>query len=220
MNGPHKAIRVLKDTLGSDKLRASWAEQAYANAILGSCSKSVRCVISGLRCWIEFATIVVKLHERDGLPPQPDHLVMWSSTFRFVDTFSNYLGHVATGCDLVKMPADAIRHPLVKRAKRALRCRMGPPRPKRFIQFGMLKSIVNWFSTNDRLPEAMLFLTAYVFLLRVPSEALPIAYGGVGRIAGQHFGGQTATMFVNSDEIMLLLSSRKNKPVRSRLTRA
>ena len=38
---------------------------------------------------------------RTYFPPQLSWLVVWSSLFRCVGTFSNYLAHVKTGCIVV-----------------------------------------------------------------------------------------------------------------------
>ena len=53
---------------------------------------------------------------------------------------------------------------------------------------------------------AMLFVTTYVFMLRLQSEALPIA---VNRI-GEGHAGQRAVISLEGDEVVLRLERRKN----------
>ena len=60
---------------------------------------------------------------------------------------------------------------------------------------------------------AMLFLITYVFLLRLPSEALPIE---VGRVPGKH---QQAVLEMEDGKLVLTLLRRKNRPAGSRLER-
>ena len=60
---------------------------------------------------------------------------------------------------------------------------------------------------------AMLFLITYVFLLRLPSEALPIE---VGRVPGKH---QQAVLEMDDGKLVLTLLRRKNRPAGSRLER-
>ena len=59
----------------------------------------------------------------------------------------------------------------------------------------------------------MLFLTCYVFLLMLPSEALPILVSRGGAA-----GGQQATICVEVDKVVLHLGRRKKKPHGSTLT--
>jgi hypothetical protein len=49
--------------------------------------------------------------------------------------------------------------------------------------------------------HAFLFLITYVFLLRLPSEALPLKAGKVG--------GQ-ACIYVEGDEVVLMLATRRD----------
>ena len=60
---------------------------------------------------------------------------------------------------------------------------------------------------------AMLFLITYVFLLRLPSEALPIE---IGRVPGKH---QQAVLEMDDGKLVLTLLRRKNRPAGSRLER-
>ena len=57
----------------------------------------------------------------------------------------------------------------------------------------------------------MLYLLAYAFLLRLPSEALPAA---VGR------GGGQSSLYREGDNLVLELKRRKNKPCGSKLVRS
>ena len=62
---------------------------------------------------------------------------------------------------------------------------------------------------------AMLWLVAYTFLLRVPSEALPIARGS----AEAFWEGQAMLYLEGKDTLVLRLKNRKNKPRGSTLRR-
>ena len=61
--------------------------------------------------------------------------------------------------------------------------------------------------------HAALFLFTYAFLLRLPSEALPVV---CGRASGNN--GQ-ATLYKGDNTLVLTLAKRKNKPSGSRLVR-
>ena len=60
---------------------------------------------------------------------------------------------------------------------------------------------------------AVLFLVTYVFLLRLPSEALPIVVGEIGQTEAK------AVLQCVGDKLVLKLERRKNKPQGSTLTR-
>lgn len=71
--------------------------------------------------------------------------------------------------------------------------------------------ISKWCSQNDRYRRhSLLFLFAYAFLLRLPSEALPVV---VGKGAGP------AYLYLEGGTLVLDLARRKNKPRGSRLIR-
>ena len=65
--------------------------------------------------------------------------------------------------------------------------------------------------------DAMLYLSAYVFLLRVPSECLPMRKGS--GLFGSEGYSHKSVICVNDSEVVLHLSSRKNRPKGSRLIR-
>ena len=71
-----------------------------------------------------------------------------------------------------------------------------------WIQMALLGRVMSWCDqqgTSLAKTLALLFLTAYVFLLRLPSEALPIAVGNVGG---------PACLFLEGSELVLRLAKR------------
>ena len=101
-------------------------------------------------------------------------------------------------------------HPALRKAKSTLR-KAGrfAKRPPLWIQRSMVEQLVAFCNAREHLSiYGMLFLVSYVFLLRLPSEALPIA-----REAGP------CSISVSGDCVVLDLRKRKNRPGGSRLTR-
>ena len=98
------------------------------------------------------------------------------------------------------MPSAIIDDPLVKRAKRSIdKRRQFVPRKCLFLRLGMVKELVlGILSYPAWETAAMLFLTFYVFLIRLPSEALPIVVN-----SGRALDGQQATICVESDFVVL-----------------
>ena len=74
--------------------------------------------------------------------------------------------------------------------------------------------MLEWSEANPKYRKyALLYLFAYVFLLRVPSEALPVVSGKVNVTEAQ------SVLEVRGEQILLKLQKRKNRPGGSLLTR-
>ena len=91
---------------------------------------------------------------------------------RHPGTFANYCGYVRTGCLLLGVSADVFDAPEIARAKRAIAARgLHAARPKMWIRRDTLEKIVEWCDARpDFKAYGMLYLAAYAFLLRLPSE--------------------------------------------------
>jgi hypothetical protein len=121
---------------------------------------------------------------RDGrkyFPPAVPMLLAWSMGFRVRGTFVNYLGYVRTGCLVAGCSVQAFSDPAGQRAKMSIDDSVDfERRPPMLLQQPLVRALV---LLGRERPEfathSMLFLCTYVFLLRLPSEALPLlAHGG------------------------------------------
>ena len=95
--GPRLAFEKLDLKAMSSNERNSWLKGARADAILGSCARSLKYVQSGLRCYEGFMS-QARPNAKYVLPPMLDDLLAWSIMFRSDGTLSNHLGHVKTAC--------------------------------------------------------------------------------------------------------------------------
>ena len=145
-------------------------------AIVGSCPKSHRSAKSGMRFWKWFAGNVLGWRG-DVLPPTLDGLLQWSRLFRCHKTFGNYVAYVKLACEIVSAPVDVFSHPSVRRAKMAIeKRRLLAPRKPTWVRLAVLQRIMAAVDGRPELRQlSMVFLAAYVFLLRLPSEGLPMA---------------------------------------------
>ena len=137
--------------------------------------RSLRETVSALKCWSTFAREVLGLGGRE-LPPTVDGLAAWSRMFRSKHTFCNYVGKLKLACELAKVSTVSLEHPSVRRCKRTLTVMQRPPKPKMFIQKPLLVQLVTLALEEGDCYAAWLYILAYAFLLRVPSEGevLPI----------------------------------------------
>lgn len=212
--GPTQALKRLTGAFSEGASKVEWLEQARLQALLGSCPHSHKSFQSGLRCYVAFAVKVLGLPGRE-LPPTIASLLAWSTLFRCAGTFSNYVGHVKLACQIAQVSTAAFDDRSLRRAKVSIAKRRAfIARKPMFICMPLLRDIIRIADVAGMPDAGMLFLTAYVFLLRLPSEALPIVHGVVG--VGH---GQQAIVVVEHDCIILKLARRKNKPEGSVLKR-
>ena len=215
--GPRAATRALRAQLRSSAERSAWVREAWASAMLGSCPCSHASAKSGLRCWFAFARAVLGLSPECALPPSAEGLVSWSLTFRCQGTYCNYVSHVRLGCYLADVDTAVFDHPAIRRAKAAVAKRAPQAgRQRHFIRLCLLERLVALPEVRGEggAPWRYLWLVAYTFLLRVPSEALPARVGDEGPDPSWQSG-----LFVRGEELCLRLRRRKNRRQGSFLTR-
>ena len=210
--GPAKAARSL--LLQGEDVEV-WLEKARVAAIAGSCPRSHKELKSSVRAYCIFATKVKRL----ALPPTVELLLAWSNLFRCKATFQNYVSHVRTACQLVGCNIDQTYDSVLRKAMRAIDKRRGyVPRPPMWIGMDLVKRLVVCGSSSSSpktVAITMAFLTTYVFMLRMPSECLPIR---VARGDASDHGHQ-AVITISSVELVLKLRRRKNKEGGSLLVR-
>ena len=134
--------------------------------------------------------------------------------------YANYLSHLRLARVLVRVPVDAFDHPAVKRAKQAIVARATwQPRPRMFIREGLLIKVMQALGGERHGRQlSMLFLCAYVFILRLPSEALPIVVGSTG--AGAESDRHKCVIHPGETTVSLRLAWRKNRRGPSTLSRS
>lgn len=178
--------------------------------MMGSCPRTRESFQSGVAHWLEYISIV---HGMDNcaFPPVLDDILGWSLTFRCLGTFGNYLTHLRAACCAWGHPPPPVGDPVIKRAMNAVAKRqLHTPKPKLAIQRTMLRNMLD----RDRHKEAdmdhaMLWLMAYTWLLRVPSEALPVVKVSEDYVPS---GDEQSIIWRDGDTICLQLRRRKNLP--------
>ena len=214
--GPTAALKRLANNAWSGEAgicqaeaKRAWVDKARTASLLGSCPDSHKSFNSGTKAWAAFACEALQLKGKE-FPPPLDGLLAWSALFRHHKTFSNYLGYVRLGCHVLGVSDEVFRSPELKRAKVAVRKNGGfNARARMFLGHEMIRRIVALANPSSAVEWslAMMFLATYIFLLRLPSEALPMTVGGIG--CGQ---GRQSVISLESDELCLRLAKRKNLP--------
>ena len=216
---PCQALVKLKEALPHDKVeRTQWCNDARVSAVLGSCPDSRSSFKSGIRNYNKFCHELYGSSDA-GYPPTVDGIVLWSLTFQCVGTFANYLGFLRGACIALVLEVPQVDHPAVKRAKVGIIKRMlFSPKPRMFLQRTLVRNLV--LRTNHAHIDwkfAMLWCVAYWFLLRVPSEALPMTRG----VDKSSCPNAQSVIFLEADGTLCLrLKKRKNKLSGSLLKRS
>ena len=205
---PSAALKLLEQQMqlvGTNKRK--WLAEARVSAVLGSCPHTLRSLKSGLNNYFKYCEIVLGSRGA-GLPPTLDLILGWSHTHRCVGTFSNYVGHVASACLAIGLDCPPTTHPAICRAKQAIAKRLlFESLEQRCIQHAMLRCMIR--STRkgwETEAFVMLCLLSYTFLLRVPSEALPVV-----RCCVDGNPEEQSRLWLDGDELCLRLKRRKNR---------
>jgi len=201
--GPRAAAAALMKQKRTAAEKILWVWEARLTAISDSVAGSKDSVLSGMRAWVNFN---LNCTEGNGLPfpPHIDDLLAWSTLFRNHKTFGNYCGYVKVGCEILGLSVEVFAHPSLRRAKSAIeKRRLTTVRTPQFVRLAMIQRMVAELPTRPELRElVMLLLAAYIFLLRVPSEALPMS-------AKQ---GREVPVFAVEDELAVMrFPKRKNR---------
>ena len=214
--GPRAAVSDLQAALRSERERQEWVDSVWNAAVLGNNLSTRASIKAGLRCWFAFSCTVLRVPADRALPPSVRGLVSWSLAFKCAGTFANYVSHVKVGCLLANVPIGVFDHPVVKRAKTAVASRgLHVSRPRHFVRHALLENLVRASSSDEAAVQwRYLWVVAYAFLLRVPSEAIPLRAGDPGVPAAWHAG-----LFIQGDEMRLRLRARKNRRQGSLLSR-
>ena len=210
--GPSKAAKsILTEHVDTEK----WLQDSRIAAIAGSCPRSHASLKSSVRAYCAFALRV----NRPALPPTIDMLLSWSMLFRCKGTFQNYVSNVRTACQLVGLDTSMLHDRVLTKAIRSIEKRRDyiARKPMFLCESSVRKLIAHGrvSSEPDALALAMAYLTTYVFMLRMPSECLPmrVASGRSNDAALQ------SVITVESDQLRLCLHRRKNKDGGSTLVR-
>ena len=166
--GPAARLKVLRDSTADREDIKSFLHHGSRVNILKKVERSLGPVASGLQGYLNFCEL---LHV-SPFPPRASTLVNWSTLFTAGRTFQAYLSHVKTAC-LVAGYDTSCFTPEVLAAARGLKNSLH--RGSQSINYIWKESLLKIIAREDLSHEfSRLCFISYVFLLRVPSEALPL----------------------------------------------
>ena len=222
---PNEAIDELARLHGGNNVH-DLCRAATQVAVLGAAPRSYTWKSSGMNSWIRFSQKVLGLNREDCLPPTADGLVAWSLAFKSRGTYDNYVGAIKSACLMWGLDVTAFNHEILARAKVAIAKRSTKEPGSPGVTFDVLVPLVECTLAEEDTRSACLYVLAYWYLLRVPSEGLPARLGVVGvnnRLRAEKelvIEDEKATMFFRRRKniVALSLSITISFSARSRLS--
>jgi hypothetical protein len=142
------------------------------------------------------------------IPPRIEWLLLWSTFFKSHATYGNYLSALKWVCEGCEVNTGVFGDPALRRAKNALKLTTRV-REKMWIQAPLLVRLVSLAHGEGNMAAIILYVLAYVFMMRVPSELIPLRNGGVG-LTGVAETTFLSTIQRNDSEVRIVLKRRKN----------
>ena len=120
---------------------------------------------------------------------------------------------------IAQVPLDVFRKDLTDRCALMIEKSQGPPRERMFIRRHLLVRLVNLAKQERDESSALLYVLSYAFMLRVPSEALPMRMATVEDAVCGPSGETQSAIYAEAGKLHLALHRRKNLQHGSRMVR-
>ena len=116
--------------------------------------------------------VVLRFDPGGLFPPSPDTVLRWATLFSHGETFAQYLDHLAKAYQLMNLPNTWLTL-MVRAASKGLgNAQRVSFRFGNFIQRELFLRLIRFGTLSTEVGR--LFYISYLFLLRVPSEGLPV----------------------------------------------
>ena len=136
--------------------------------VMRSCELSLKSVASGIRCWGTFC----ELTGREHFPPTEEGVLAWSAYFSGGRTFQMYLPHLEKACVLVGHDLSWKTKAVVQAARGLAKAGDRIHEPKPAVSRALFSRMISRCPLDDAMIQAIWI--SWLFLLRVPSECLPL----------------------------------------------
>lgn len=174
---------------------------------LQAITRSWRSVASGLRAWGAFCSAMFP--QSPHFPICDESLMSYAVVFRNPGTFSQYLGHMTKGEDLLRLSSRTSQR-LVSALRRSTRA-FHTPSPMPRLRKPEVRALVHCAVGEGCPEEARIYVIAYDFLFRVANELLPIQLDGRYGVPDDCLDWHS-TVDINPGVASVKLRSRKNAP--------
>ena len=165
--GPAARIRLLRASRASPDVLTSFLNTGAQINTLRQVQGSLRCVSAGVQCWASFCDLVGAPY----FPPTSSLILRWSTIFKPGRTFGGYVAHLAKACQLLNI-APSWYNSSVRGVIHGLENAQDVSfKFENYIGKRLFRLILAHETLSSEFGR--LCFLAYVFILRLPSEALP-----------------------------------------------
>ena len=172
--------------------------------MLATISSSLSSYASGLKCWAAFNDA---LGTRQHFPASETAILQFGAMFRKGSTYEKYLHHIAWAHRFLRLPNTWLT-PAVKQAIRGAKRNVEPTREKLAIDSKTALKLIRTSINKGEFVMAALMAISRMFLLRVPSEGIPLEWHG-----------EHSWIDISSHAASITLARRKNSRTPVTLTR-
>ena len=213
--GPREKLRRLAENGSSTDQISSFSQAGAQLNLLRNCDASLRSAAAGIRCWGYFCDATSRAH----FPPTEEGVLAWSSFFGAGRSFKIYVAHLEKACLLLGLDTSwksraiaTAGYGLAKAGDRSFAPRPAISRPQ-------LCELITARSLQDGL--ALIALIGWSFLLRIPSECLPLCRQQAGEdLETEERLARRAVIGLSGGRLIIKLNRRKHMAAGSRLIRA
>ena len=173
-------------------------------AMLRAIGKSLRSYSSGIKCWAAFCDCMgIQQH----FPATQEMVLKYLGIFSRYETCQQYIKHLKWAHNFLRMECSW-QGAVHAQAMRGLKKGAIPPKAKPALHARMVSEMIKTAMGEGSLEVAALMAIARHFLLRVPSEAIPLEW------EGSH-----SSVTIRDSTATITLTTRKNVVVPSVLER-
>ena len=213
--GPREKLRRIAESATSVEQISQFAQAGAQLNLLRNCDASLRSAAAGIRCWGCFCDVTSRAH----FPPTEEGVLAWSSFFGAGRSFKIYVAHLEKACLLLGTDTSWKTRAVITAGYGLSKAgdRSFAPRPA--ISRSQLCELVSARSLQDGL--ALIALIGWSFLLRIPSECLPLCRQQAGEdLESEERLARRAVIGLQGGKLIIKLNKRKHMATGSRMARA
>ena len=169
--GPRRKCQLLSQA-GLE--RSQLVAERGQRLMLASIADSLPAYCSGIRCWAAYCDA---MGHKTHFPATAQMVIGWASIFSNPSTYTQYVKHLRWAHGFLHLPCTWETR-AVKQVERGLQRSANLPRVKRAVTSKQVHPMITEAVQSDDLQVAALMAVARLFLLRVPSEGLPLQWSG------------------------------------------
>lgn len=193
-----------KALLGASKDKVNLSDEHAQRLMIKAIDRSIPSYISGIRCWAAFCDAC---GQQVHFPATETMVLRYMSMFSSSATMNQYFKHLRWSHRFLHME-NLWQTPSIKQALNGVSKSGCEPRPRFALLSKQVRKVITQAEARGDIETAALAAISRLFLLRVPSEAIPLEWDG-----------EHSRIELEEDCARLILMRRKNSRFPSILER-